>query len=101
MARDGKITDAFSANVAVNSNYGSIIQGDPTQDAYDRYTETVAELLEGQPTDAVLDVKGSCRNAIRHRTRIRRQREVWRSSALAAQSGLPKLLQTANDRTAP
>ncbi|VDL75744.1 unnamed protein product [Nippostrongylus brasiliensis] len=40
MARDGKITDAFNANVAVNTNYGSIIQDDPTQDAYDRYVSS-------------------------------------------------------------
>ncbi|KAK5984778.1 Major facilitator superfamily and Major facilitator superfamily domain [Trichostrongylus colubriformis] len=40
VARDGKITDAFSSNVAVNMNYGSIIQQDPTQEAYDRYVSS-------------------------------------------------------------
>ncbi|KAJ1350539.1 hypothetical protein KIN20_006344 [Parelaphostrongylus tenuis] len=37
MARDGKITDAFNTTTAINTNYGSLVQDDPTQDAYDRY----------------------------------------------------------------
>ncbi|CAB3401422.1 unnamed protein product [Caenorhabditis bovis] len=40
MARDGKLTDAFSSNTVVNANYGAINQEDPTQDAYDRYVST-------------------------------------------------------------
>lgn len=40
MARDGKITDAFSTTTAINTNYGSMLQDDPTQDAYDRYVST-------------------------------------------------------------
>ncbi|KIH54808.1 hypothetical protein ANCDUO_15043 [Ancylostoma duodenale] len=40
MARDGKITDAFNTTSAINANYGSIAQEDPTQDAYDRYVSS-------------------------------------------------------------
>ncbi|KAK6742762.1 hypothetical protein RB195_010183 [Necator americanus] len=40
MARDGKLTDAFNTTSAMNTNYGSIIQEDPTQDAYDRYVSS-------------------------------------------------------------
>ena len=42
VARDGKITDAFNATSAMNTNYGAISQPqtDPTQDAYDRYVSS-------------------------------------------------------------
>ncbi|VDO87195.1 unnamed protein product [Haemonchus placei] len=40
VARDGKITDAFTSNSTANTNYGTIVQEDPTQDAYDRYVSS-------------------------------------------------------------